>query len=292
LGLPVAFGQNWSSQTPRLKWERRPLEAAEATLLLARVCAAGVESTFVRNEQVVKCYEQPQPERSGTENSLPARRFNPSELNVPKPVARPEQIWFNWVSTVIYGHFLAPSSEDAALSGWAGETHPEFWGGTLLLTKKNGEWQPVWYKHAVITRYCQKLKAATGRDVLLCEEEDGGMGHSYHILFVVDFTTPESPWDAAIFTVDSYVLMCREQQVQTIDRITFDAGAQLATPFMTIFARHGRRHLSQRLTEECSEDRLRSSPTLRDYRIDFVLRDSLTPTPQSAQQASALFKVR
>jgi hypothetical protein len=289
LVLPVAFGQDWNRRTPLLKWERHPLEAAEAKLLLAHVCAAGIESTVIDNERVVQCYHQPRPEGSVTGTSVPARRFNPPEFTVPKPIAGPEQIWFTWV-TVTYGHFLAPSSDDAALSGWAGETHPEFSGGTLLLTKKNGEWQPVWYKHAVITRYCQKFRAATGRDILFCEEEDGGMGHSYHILFKVDFTMPESPWDAAIVTADSYLLMCREQQVQRFDRIAFNDGAQFV-PLITIFARHGRRQLSKREIDECADDRLRSSPILRDYRIDFVLRNSLTPARQSAH-AAALFKVR
>jgi hypothetical protein len=285
----VAVGQTWDTITPRLKWERHPLDITEARGLLSSVCTAGVESTTEGGEKAFQCSAPPARQEPGG-TTAPARGFNASELVRPNRIERPEQIRFNWVSTVIYGHFLGPSSEDAALAGWGGETHPAFWGGTLLLTKRDGEWQPVWYKHAVITRYCQKAKASTGRDILLCEEEDGGMGHSYHVLYVVDFTTPKLPWDAAVFTADSYLLMCREQQVQSIDRLTFHP-AQGGLPFMTVSARHGRRNLSERETEACAEGRLQSLPATRNYRIDFVLRESLLPTPQSAK-AAALFTVR
>ena len=148
------------------------MEASEANELLSHVCPTGVESTMAGGEKGFQCYNPPTAERN--ETTVPARRFNPSELAPPKRVAGQEQIWFSSVSTVLYGHFLGPSSDDAALSGWGGETHPDSWGGTLLLTKKSGEWVPVWYKHAIITRYCRKIEAPTGRDVLLCEEVDGG----------------------------------------------------------------------------------------------------------------------
>jgi hypothetical protein len=291
LAVQVLFGQSWDRETPRLKWERQPLSAQEAQQLLAHVCAAGVESTTVGNERAFRCYSPPAQEGSRTGKTVPLRRLNPSELVSSRPAAAQEQISFHWVSTVTYGHFLGPSSEDAALSGWAGETHPSFWGGTLLLTKKNGEWQPVWYKHAIITRHCQKLKARSGRDVLLCEEEDGGNGHSFHILYVLDLTGPKSPWDSAVFIANSYLALCRDQQLQAIERIVFRDAADGTSPFITVFARHGRRKLSEEETEQCADDRLRSLPAAREYRIDFVLRDSLIATPRSSAVA-ALFKGR
>jgi hypothetical protein len=280
--------QIWKERTPRLQWNGRFLDATEAKRLLARVCTGQIKATTVLDDQGFGCNTPAI--STGGENRLPA--FRVDQLAPPRPLTakEPSQIWFNGVSKVIYGHFLSPSSDDAALAGWGGETHPAFWGGTLLLTKRNGEWQPVWYLHAIITRYCQKLTASTGRDILLCEEEDGGMGHSYHILYVVDFTSPKSPWDSAVFTADSYLLMCREQQVQSIERLIFRP-AERTSPFLTILARHGRRKLSERETEACAQDRLQSSPATRRFQVDFLLRESLTPTSDTVRSA-ALFSVR
>src|SRR5271166_5062192 len=106
----MAVGQTWNRETPRLKWVRRLLEASEANELLSHVCPTGVESTMAGGEKGFQCYNPPTAERN--ETTVPARRFNPSELAPPKRVAGQEQIWFSSVSTVLYGHFLGPSSDD------------------------------------------------------------------------------------------------------------------------------------------------------------------------------------
>lgn len=280
--------QIWKERTPRLRWDGRPVDAAEATRLLAQVCTGQIKETTVLEEPGFGC-DHPATS-NGTGNGLPAFRVDEFASPRPSTEATPSQIWFSGVSKVTFGHFLSPSSDDAALAGWGGETHPSFWGGTLLLTKRDGKWQPVWYKHAIITRYCQRLTTSTGRDILLCEEEEGGMGHSYHILYVVDFTAPKSPWDSAVFTADSYLLMCRDQQVQSIERLIFRPDVR-TPPFLTVLARHGRKRLSDRETEACAQDRLHSAPATRNYRVDFVLREALVPTTESARSA-ALFAVR
>ena len=59
-----------------------------------------------------------------------------------------------------------------------GENHPALRGGTLLPTKDRGGWKPVWYKPGVITRHCRRVFLSTGRQILFCEETDGGMGYS------------------------------------------------------------------------------------------------------------------
>lgn len=282
--------QIWKERTPRLQWEGKSIDAAGATRLLAHVCAGRIKATTVFGGEKGFGCDNPALSNQGG-NTLPASRAD--QLTTPKPPTTtvPNQIWFLGVSKVIYGHLLSPSSNDAALSGWGGETHPAFWGGTLLLTSEGGEWRPVWYKSAVITRSCRKIKESTGRDILLCEEEDGGMGHSYHILYTLDFTRPESPWDAAVFVADSYLLMCRDQQRQSFDQIQFGNTDGTASPFMTVFARHGRRHLSESETEGCAEGQLRGQPSLHEYRIDFLLGKTLSPAPWSAN-AARVFSVR
>jgi len=92
---------------------------------------------------------------------------------------------------VIFGHFLSPTSEDAAVNCFGCGGHAELFGGTLLLTKAAGNWKPVWYKAGVITRHCRRVPLASGRQILFCEEPDGGMGHSIHGLYSVDFMNPK-----------------------------------------------------------------------------------------------------
>src|SRR5205814_1629603 len=129
---------------------------------------------------------------------------------------------------------------------WNGETHPSFWGGTLLLTKSAGRWNPVWYKGAVITRKCRKVSLATGRDILICEEQDGGMGHSYHIVYALDLLSPRNPWDAALLVTDSYKLMCSDRQEQSIEAIDLQSASEIRFSL-----RNGRKKLSSRAPELC-----------------------------------------
>lgn len=114
--------------------------------------------------------------------------------------------------TVIYGNYLGPGSEDAAVGGWSAEHHTELWRGTLLVTKRHGRWAPVWYKSTVITHSCRKLNRVDARQVLLCEEEDGGMGHVLHYLFGVDFTKPATVQKSALAVADFYENFCGSQQ--------------------------------------------------------------------------------
>ena len=119
---------------------------------------------------------------------------------------------------VIYGHFLGPTSDDAAVSGWSAETHPMLWGGTLLLTKRNGTWDPVWYKSSAITHSCRKFGTPTGKDILLCEEEDAGMGAQVHYLYSLDLTKPVDIRDTLLVEARSFNDGCtvRKQEIQRI----------------------------------------------------------------------------
>ena len=122
---------------------------------------------------------------------------------------------------VIYGHFIAADTNDAAVSGSSTETHPELWGGTLLLTKRDGRWTPVWYKSAVITESCLKTGMSNGREILLCETEDGGMGSIDHYLYSVDLTRPADIRDAPLVAAVSFEGGCTLHR-QEIQRVEWD----------------------------------------------------------------------
>lgn len=108
-------------------------------------------------------------------------------------VATPEQPNRAWkapneVDRVMFGHFLGANSEDAVVSGATSETHPNRWGATLFLTKKNGTWIPLWYKSGVITRHCLPFPSPRGNEVLVCASGYTGMGHRTIALYVLTFS--------------------------------------------------------------------------------------------------------
>jgi hypothetical protein len=119
---------------------------------------------------------------------------------------------------IIYGHFLTSTSEDALVSGWSAETHPSLWGGTLLLTKRGGKWTPLWYKSSVLTHSCRKLAMPSGREMLLCEEEDSGMGAQIHYLYSVDPVSPVDIRKALLVVAQSFNDGCtvRRQVIQRV----------------------------------------------------------------------------
>src|SRR5687768_6919689 len=120
---------------------------------------------------------------------------------------------------VTYGHFLGSSSEDAVVSGSSAETHPSLWGGTLLLTMRNGDWTPVWYKSGIITHSCQKVTTPSRREMLVCEDRDGGMGHQLHYVYAVDLLKPVDRRVSPLAVADSIKSSCVEhtQQMKSLN---------------------------------------------------------------------------
>lgn len=199
--LAVAFtvrsadAREWTRVRPRITSGVRALSGADATAVLSAFCGDSVRHV----------------EDIGLTCST--RKLGRGFSDIVDAEFHPEGI--------IYGHFLSATSEDAVVSGWSAETHPYLWNGTLLLTKSNGKWKPLWYKSAVLTHSCGKAPMPSGREVLFCEAEDAGMGHVYHYVFWVDLTAPVI-WQQSLLSVaNSYTSSCvtRRQEVQ---RITWD----------------------------------------------------------------------
>lgn len=187
---------------------------------------------------------------------------------------------------VIFGHFLSPASDDAAVNCFACENHPDLWGGTLLLTKRQGKWQPVWYKAGVITRHCRRISLTTGRQILFCEGTDGGMGHNLHFLYTVDFANPKTRGNF-VLEADSYgAPMFGGVQKQSIDRVIFEDTEQGGVQ-VRVYARHGR----IKLRSDFEGERL-PVPKVSNYEIDFALvGETFKVTPETATTAR-LFRVR
>jgi len=188
---------------------------------------------------------------------------------------------------VIFGHFLSPTSEDAAINCFGCESHPSLFGGTLLLTKKAGDWIAVWYMSGIITRHCRRVSLATGRQILFCEATDGGMGHSFHMLYTVDFTTPQFAWDSVVLMADSYnSLMHGGVQTQSIDRVSFEETGQ-SSLLVRVHARHGRIDLRP----DYNGERL-PKPKLSNYEVDFRLDGEVFKVTRETSSSAKLFGVR
>jgi len=126
---------------------------------------------------------------------------------------------------------------------------------------------------------------ATGRQILFCEETDGGMGHSIHGLYIVDFRMPKFAWDSVVLMADSYGSpMLGGVQTQSIDRVSFDEMEQGGL-LVRIYARHGRIKLRPDYEGELPV------PKVSPYEIELRLQGgTFKVTPQTAA-AARLFGV-
>ena len=98
---------------------------------------------------------------------------------------------FKWSPVaVISGHFLSPTSEDAALSMQGCEPHSENFGGTILLTRRAQHWAMLWYKAGVDTTKCHKVQLRDRRDVLVCIGGSRAQGIVVTDLYVGDLLAP------------------------------------------------------------------------------------------------------
>lgn len=192
----AANGQDWRHIRPQIQSEVIKLQQADAQAVLSEFCEGKVN-------QVPKI---------GLECST--RPLGPAFADLGDQTFHPEAI--------IYGHFLSATSEDAAVSGWNMEAHPALWRGTLMLTRKAGKWTPLWYKSSVITRACRKISMPAGREILLCEEEDGGMGWQYHYLYAVDALHPKDIRNAPLVVAGSFSDGCTVRK-QVIQLVAWDA---------------------------------------------------------------------
>jgi len=184
--------QEWSSYTPSLKSQVVSLGRVEAASLLGDFCVSVTDG----KDPGLTC-------KTRSFADLGDNEFHPKG--------------------VIFGHFLDSGLEGAVISGSSYEGHAEHFGGTLLLTQEKGTWKPIWYKPGLITRSCEKAQRPDARDILLCEFEDGGMGHRYHALNVIDLRKLSTA-AAPLVSADSFESDFCVAQHQTMGAVQWGTG--------------------------------------------------------------------
>jgi len=90
------------------------------------------------------------------------------------------------IRKVYLGHFTNPAADEAVLATAGGEPHAANFGGTVLMERKDGNWEFRWYRSGLITRDCAKAARRDGRDLLLCFFSDTQNGISIGDLYTVD----------------------------------------------------------------------------------------------------------
>jgi hypothetical protein len=187
-----ADGHEWRWITPRVDSQVKRLQQRDAEAVLSEFCEGSLKPV------------------GGIGLTCSTRALGSEFADIVDNRFHPEGL--------IYGHFLTSTSEDAVVSGWSAETHPSLWGGTLLLTKRDGKWTPLWYKSSVLTHSCRKLAMPAGREILLCEEEDSGMGAQVHYLYSVDPARPMDIRKALLVVAHSFNDGCtvRRQVIQRV----------------------------------------------------------------------------
>ncbi len=176
----------WSHFSPILKSDVRTLRQEEADKMLARFCKTQVHAV------------------QGIDLTCTTRRLGPGFSDIVDSTFHPRGL--------IFGHFLGPESDEVAVSGSSAEGHPERLGGTLLLSRRGGAWIPIWYRSGLIIDSCEKIAMPTRREILLCEDEDGGMGHALHYLYGVDFEHPSDLEHSLLAKAESFKDDCVSQK--------------------------------------------------------------------------------
>jgi len=243
--------------------------------LLKIVCGEGLRMVTAKGEKALGCGD-------GSMEEILESRFRPRRYDW-----MPYVLW--QADGVLFGHFLSQASEDALISCNC-ETHPELWGGTLLLTKQSGEWEPVWYKPGVIIRHCRRVSLTAGRQILFCEETDGGMGHSIHGLYTVDLTKPKFAWRSVILMADTYSsYLLGGVQTQFIDRVSFEETPRSGL-FVRVYVRHGRIKLRPESTP--TDEGPLPTPKLSSHEIDFRLDGDVFKITAETAAAGRLFGLK
>jgi hypothetical protein len=198
---------------------------------------------------------------------------------------------------VTLGHFLSPTSDDAAVSVRGCEPHIMNFGGTVLVTRRSGRWSMLWYKAGVDTSRCRKVSLRDHREILVCIGEYGGQGNIWTALYVEDLSSPKPALMAdgrEFFTAYDNTQTCGESWdggtcplVRShIHRVEFKDSANGDPPAILVSASYGRKATTPAVVSACMNGQTRSLPRTRDHRIEFIFDGhDYRPAPSSVGEA-------
>jgi hypothetical protein len=151
-----------------------------AVFLLVALCHAGQWSSIVPDA----AHASPAETRLFLEKICKGHETATGCSVCPEEMSPSAETWE--VRSVTYGHFLAPTSEDALVGGFGCEPHVNLMSGSYLFTKAGPSWRKVWYNAGELADDCKKLTGSDGRDRLVCEGSDMHQGVADWFLYWID----------------------------------------------------------------------------------------------------------
>jgi len=198
-----------------------------------------------------------------------------------------------WVSAVTRGHFLSPSSDDAALAMAGCEPHAANFGGTVLLTSQAGGWKMRWYKAGLITDQCHKLPREDGRDLLVCSGGWTGQGITSMSLFLIDLAAASPEEGKPFFRAEDSTGACGGMDrdhpgpiaAASIDKVAFLDRKTGGLPAISVTASFGRKAMTPAQWQSCIDGKLPPTP-VKTYNLEFQFDGrEYKPVPASAAAA-------
>ena len=197
---------------------------------------------------------------------------------------------------ITQGHFLSPTSDDAAVSITGCEPHSENFGGTALVTRRSGRWSMLWYKAGVETSRCHKVPLKDRREILVCIGEYGSQGDVVTALYIEDLRAPKPALmagTAEFFVAYDNTLTCGAMGNETfplirshIDRVAFGDLATSHPPAISVSASFGKKPTTPANVQACTAKRDGSLPETRLHQIEFFFDgQNYSPTPSSIEAA-------
>ncbi len=179
------------------------------------------------------------------------------------------------VASVIHGHFLSATSDDAALAVLGCESHALNFRGTVLLTRHSKKWGMVWYKAGIDTGECHKRLLADSREILVCMGWYGAQGYTSTALFVQDLLSPTDNLGGAFFRVVDDTFTCGSKidddakpnplTLQYIERVTFGVHRR-DTTVLSVIAHYGTRPMTPADVKQCEQERDSSPSGLTSFK--------------------------
>ncbi|MGC2500122.1 MAG: hypothetical protein WA374_20415, partial [Acidobacteriaceae bacterium] len=261
-----------------LVWKSAAPSPTQAASLLQAVCPSNAQSV-----------------RGNNPGSLPGCRVCPKYTTNGDPQYGVDTSETFDLRSVIYGSFTGPGVQEDIASFEGCEPHTTEFGGSILLMKRDDSWSMVRYMQSLITTACRTYHLKTGRDLLLCEGEDGHMDETSQEIYVCGFSGQNPPACPGVFKAVDTQAACGTSAVwgSIEDATLLDANGD-GTPELSLKITVGQGTYPPKDGGSCLWPAVHS--TVQKYRLDFLFEPktgSFSPAPwsrASAEHLSFLFR--